>query len=739
MPIHTSPFPTTHDTIGASALDSSTRIPSSPPSAQSPQSPDKDGGKSESNGNAESAQVVASHELAITDLDKRLSQYTVDWNKFAGGAHQDIRDADDEDDPEPDFGGPEDFTFNIDKYLNGSTPLAGRDNDADDLDAEEDLLPDSPSPRPRHHHHHHQEEAEESEFGPPVDMSTPSHLMWRKNATSGKGEETRLEDIEESLPSSPEKDDSPSKHGKEGSGLEESRTFTTVLREIEDLHEQRRERDEKIRENEKKLSSVTEEIEFLRDELQRKSSLLLEANAKVGEQSVLREQLKLLNERNEERAASDEDNAKELATLRRDLEDAQNQLNKRDEALEESSAKLRELTSSTELQLRQKNTEIEDLKAQLNERELEITDAEEELAETQRQYDALKGRIESLETRNSPLEEKNILLEKELNSVKLELESQKNAMSTMATELSVDAEGKEYKDIVSSIRRLFQQRKESDQGNFTEIEELKGKLDKAQASIQQHVAERQLTQAEWKRSQDLVGESRSLITTIEGENTRLSARIQELNSSLTKAREEVNLIKEQQQQSEPKPQTNVSEQINLNALHESHRVETQNLRELHMNATRDLHTSYNDTIRHLRAMLSATEKRETELHNQLLAAQSSTCIQTNEISSLKSQIQQLQSTLALKEETSADMDKMIARSIEKREREWERRMELLLKERDKMSKALMMAWGEKEVGKTSSSASSRSTKRGDGPVAATGASHNEKPGQGYRYKYVVRT
>jgi DNA repair exonuclease SbcCD ATPase subunit len=709
MPIHTSPFPTTHDTIGASTLDSPTRLPSSPPSA------DKDDGN-------ESPRV---NELAITDLDKRLSQYTVDWNKFAGGVRRDIQDAD-EDDPGPEFGGPEDFTFNIDQYLNGSTPLPNRQSDADDLDAEEDMLPDSPSPRPRHHHHH--EEGEESEFGPPVDMSTPSHLMWRKNASLGRGEETRLEDIEETFPSSPEKED-----GKGGNGLEESRTFTTVLREIEYLHEQRRDRDEKIRQNEKKLASITEEVEFLREELQRKSSLLTEANAKVGEEAALREQLKQQHEQNEKRATSDEDDARELVKLRKELEDARDQLKKRDEALEESGTKLSELTASSELRQRQKNTEIEDLKAQINERELEITEAEDEMAEMKGQYDIFKDRIDTLETRNSPLEEKNILLEKELNLAKVELVAQKNALSNLATELSIEIERKEYKEIVSSIQRLFQERKKSDQGSSTEIEELKGKLDKAQSSLQQHAADKQLAEAEWRRSQDLLGESRSLITTIEGENTRLAAQIQELKSSLTKTREETNLLKEQP----PPPviQTpNNSDQIN--ALHESHRAETQTLRDTHMHATRDLHTSYNDTIRHLRSLLSATEKRESELHNQLLTTQSSTSSQSNEIASLKTQVQQLQSTLALKEEASADMDKLIARSIEKREREWERRTEVLLKERDKMGKALMWAWGEKEVGKTSSS--SRHAKKSEGAAEPAGEKH-EKHGQGYRYKYVVRS
>ncbi|KUL84921.1 hypothetical protein ZTR_07880 [Talaromyces verruculosus] len=749
MPIHTSPFPTTHDTIGPSTLSSPVQVPSSPPSPspQSRRNTDNDHG----NNGQDNRLTSASNDVATLDLDKRLSQYTVDFNKFPGGGKEKIEDVFEDEDQGPEFGGPEDFTLNLEKYLNG-TPSAEdkKQQDDDEPDSEEDALPEyspSPSPRARHHHSHNHEEAEESEFGPPVDMSTPSHLMWRKNYGSGK-EETRLEleDIEESLPSSPEKDDSPSKTGKEN-GMEESRTFTTVLREIEDLHEQRRERDEKIEENRKELASAREEIQNLQAELQLKDSLLSEASNRANEVGVLREQLKAL----QKKPATSDDDAKEITKLQEELKETREQLEKRDEALEDSSTKLRELTASSELQLRQKNSEIEDLKAQIDEKELQIADADEDLADVQRQYDILKDRIESLETRNSPLEEKNILLEKELSSVRAELASQRNAVLTMAVDLSIEVQGKDYTEVIHSLQQQLKDLKESshDHGKSTQVEEdLQSKLDQAQFALQRSVAEKEVAETEWQRSKDLLAETRSLITTIEGENTRLTARIQELNSNLTKAREEIDRLKEQHRQElatvdvQPTPaQPSINTTDRTNELREAHRLEIQNLREINTTSINDLRTSYNDTIQHLRAMLSTSEKRAVSLHNQLLETKSTTTTQSNEINSLRSEIEQLQSTLALKEETSAEMDKMIAKSIEKREREWERRTELLLKERDKMGKALMWAWGEKEVGKPSS----ERTKNRDAPasVAAaagdTSGSEEKKARQGYRYKYVVRS
>jgi chromosome segregation ATPase len=754
MPIHTSPFPTTHDTIGASTLSSPVQVPSSPPSP-SPQSRRKtDNNHLSSNGHNDQL-TSAPNDVATLDLDKRLSQYSVDWNKFPGGSKENIEDVFEDEDQGPEFGGPEDFTLNLEMYLNGTaSPEDRKQQNDDDPDSEEDALPEyspSPSPRARHHHSHNQEEGEESEFGPPVDMSTPSHLMWRKNYGSGK-EETRLEleDIEESLPSSPEKEDSPSKNGKEN-GMEESQTFTTVLRKIEDLTEQRRERDEKIQENQKQLASAREEIEHLRAELQLKDSLLSEVNNRLGEEDVLREQLKALKQKADEKATSSEDDVKEITKLQEELRDAREQLEKRDEALQDSGTKLRELTASSELQLRQKNSEIEDLKAQIDEKELQVADADEDLAEVQRQYDILKNRIESLERRNSPLEEKNILLEKALSSLKTELASQRNAVLTMAVDLSVEVQGKDYNEVISSLQQQFKELKDSghDHGKSSRVEgELQSKLDQAQSALQRSITEKEVAETECQRSKDLLSETRSLITTIEAENTRLTARIQELNCNLTKAREEVDRLKEQHrhelasinvQQTPAQPITSSPDR--MNELREAHRLEIQNLREINTNSINDLRTSYNDTIQHLRTMLSTSEKRANSLHNQVAETQSTTITQANEITALKSEIQQLQSTLALKEETSAEMDKMIAKSIEKREREWERRTELLLKERDKMGKALMWAWGEKEVGKHSSSEKTKSRDNGGGDAAAGDASGSEekKARQGYRYKYVVRS
>lgn len=745
MPIFTSPFPTTHDTIGASTLDSPThRLPSPASAAGSRQGAESDHEeKTTINENAADGEInkglsrASPDALAAEDLDQKMAHYSIDWDRFPGGSLKNGHDApEEEEEPEPEFGGPEDLTMNLDKYLLGDFDLKEeqkRHDQINDAIEEDDDLPESPSPFPRQHH-----DAEDSEFDPPLDMSTPSHLMWKKNFGTNK-EETHLEDILESFPSSPEKSASPTKNNDNEEDMGRSRTFTTVLREIEDLHEQRSERDEKIQVYQEKLASANDEIDYLRAELQRKASQLSDANVKVGEEAVLREQIQALKNKIDEKVSPDESLHDQLTLLREQLEDAQEQLKKRDEALEDSEHRLRENNTAQEQQLREKDAEIEDLKAQASERELELANLDEELAEAKQEYAVLEQRIGAIETRNVPLEEKNILLEKEVNRVKSELVAQRNSLSIMATDLFIETDGKAYNELIDSLKKQFKTKQSASQDASIEAtENLRTKLAEAQAEANQSAAARQAAETEWKQSQETLAESRTLITTVESENTRLTTRLHELNSNLSTVREELRALKEQPIQTEPAVQPKSPPRDSSAALLDASRLEIENLKEAHANAVDNLRTSYNDSASSLRALLSASEKREADLYSQLSSLRTTVATtHENEVLDLKSQIDDLQSTLALKEETSAEVDRRISRAIDKREREWERRIDILLKEREKMSKALMVAWGEKEVGKPSRSTSSTSHKESSSEKQAERGT--EKQGQGYRYKYVVRS
>ncbi|KAL1981555.1 hypothetical protein VTN96DRAFT_2434 [Rasamsonia emersonii] len=778
MPVFTSPFPTSHDTIGTSTLGSPA-IPSSPPqvvrtrqnsAAENRERPATRRSSRDADVQGPSKNTSANPRPAQNDLDKRLAQYTIDWSKLPdGGKNRDPHplDVPEDDDKDSEIGGPEDFTMNIEKYILGSGDATDRRKE-DLVGKQEHQRLDSRA-----------EEGDYSEFGPPVDMSTPSHLWRGKNTSTGK-EGTHLEDIEENFADSPDQPGTPAKPVEEQHP--EDDTYATVLREIEHLQDELRDRDEKIRANQERAleaESAAEEIQYLRAELQRKDALLSELHAKRDEAETLREQIQALQEQNDEKdrllqKSSDSSEAlqqqiddlkaelrkrderasnddKELASLRQQLSDAREQLKKRDEALEDSTSKLREMASNTELQLRQKNTEIENLKAQLDDRVLEVCQLVENLAEVNREYDTLEERLGMLENRNRPLEEKNIVLEAEANRAKTEVVSQKNALSTLAADLSIETNGKTYHEILDSLKAWCQLKKTSDaalQEASTaqkETDELRTQITQLQAESKETASAKESLELELKRSQELVTESRALITTIESENIRLTSRLHELNANLAEAREELQRVKEERSSAletierlrkstaarPPSPARSKtpttlpqeSDEQKYRAIQEAHQVEIKSLQDAHASAISTLRKSYTGTAENLRALLAESEQREADLRSELRALRDSTSSHEREVAALKAEVKRLESVLAIKEEAAADADRRIARSIEKREREWERRIDLLLKERDKMSKALLWAWGEKEVGKT----------KEPGP-----GDDSRGPKQGYRYKYVVR-
>jgi chromosome segregation ATPase len=801
----TSPFPTSHDTIGTSTLGSPALMPISPPqllrtrrnpSIDDDEKPITHGPLRDADGEGPPKQTVPAEAsrtlspvLERNRIDKRLAEYTIDWSKLPGGGRgkDPVLDAPEEDDDkDSEIGGPEDFTMNIEKYILGDGTTKDRRRE-DLVEKREQQRLDSRSPPAQRN----TEEGDYSEFGPPVDMSTPSHLLWRMNLSTGK-EATHLEDIEEHLADSPDRPRTPSKPTEEEQHPEDD-TYATVLREIEHLQEELRDRDEKIRANRKRVleaASAAEEIRHLRAELQRQDALLSDMNAKSGEEeALLRDEIQKLRKENAEKErllqesndrlskmeaveqqvhdlkaelrkrdgleSDNEESAKTIASLRQQLSEAQEQLKKRDEALEDSASKLRRMTADTELQLRQKNTEIEDLKAQIDDRQLEVCQMEERLAEANGEFEVLEERIGSLENRNRPLEEKNIVLEAEVNQVKRELNAQKNALSIMAATFSIETDGKSYNEILDSLKARCQSNRTSDtpsqESSTTEKEtnELRRRMAKLEAESKESASAKESLELELKRSQELLTESRALIRAVEIESTRLTSQLHEVNSNLAKTREELSRVKDERSSAletierlrrntdvrPPSPTTaQESTEQKYRAIQEAHQLEIKSLQDAHASAISTIRKSYTGTTDNLRALLAESEKREADLRSELRALRTSSSSSSSHergTASLRAEMKRLESVLAIKEEAAADVDRRIARSVEKREREWERRIDLLLKERDKMSKALMWAWGEKEVGGGGG--------RRKETTASGGGDDDARAKQGYRYKYVLRS
>ncbi|PYH42756.1 putative spindle pole body associated protein SnaD [Aspergillus saccharolyticus JOP 1030-1] len=769
-----------------------------------------------------------------------------------------------------DVGGPEDFTANLEKYLmsDGDTmddkhfmdfredihdlseleplfdDLEERERDLHRAENKEDGKPRPPPPespvQPQGHHRQnsqgmqkqqdiHQPQREQSaqshqpavedepepepelgeysEFGPPIDMSTPSQFLRRAGGLNR--DITHLEDIEE------DPDDEPAvstatpsvrRHKTPSSRKEEPSTARDLRKQVVELQDKLQKRDEQLEKNRRRVleaASAGEQIKHLQGELQRKSALLDELYANRTDETILREQVHLLQKQSEERETflhKSTINASELSALQKQIGDmqkdmqargsshpdldaerldtiaylrqqldlAQEQLRKRDATLDGTTTKLKEVTSDKDQQLREKNAIIDELRAQVSNHLLEVGRLETELQKVNRAHDTLHERIVTLETRNRPLEEKNSTLEADLTRAQTQVTAQENALMAMAADLPLESGGNTYTEILELIKDLGQPSQgardfvslvkdqgqqgqnpahDQDQSMSEELKRVQDELSKLRTELIEANSAKKTLEMQLSRSEDQAVEAQTLIHSIETESTRLSKRADDLRSNLSKAQQELTQMKEErskametidrlqkEQQHETEKKQTRQQQLQKQQLspppsppvprqQQDLNPQRQKEKEI-LEQTQSLQATHAAEVAKLRELLTEYEHREPRYKMRVTSLLSQRERQQSENRTLRAKVEQLESVLAAKEETAAAVDERIARSVEKREKEWQRRIELLLKERERMGRALMWSWGEKEVG-------------GEKENLAVTEDEKRRSKQGYRYKYAV--
>lgn len=728
------------------------------------------------------------------DIDARLAEYSIDFSRLPGATLS----GDGEDDflsemkgPEveklSDVGGPEDFTANLERYLMGDDddhyndqeePLrqqlendleasirkdqeqeyAHRENqeeEADEDDEEGHKLPEPTDLQQQQNSSagNEQELGEYSEFGPPVDMSTPSHFLRRSNS----GHVTQLEDIEED-------DDEIDEAATPSKVLSTKGDEKDLHRQIADLQKTVQDRDEQIQKNHKQVlegASAAEQNKRLQAELYEKTASLENLRAENGNESQsspqysqnatdisaiqrqMAEMQKELQNRNSQ-TDLDAERLDTIAHLRQQLNSVQEQLKKRDATLDETVAKLREVITAKEKQLEEKNAEIDGLRAQADDQALEIEKLETDVDQANTDYQTLEGRISSLETKNRPLEEKNNTLEADLTRAQSQVTAQENALKAMAADLPSGNGGqKTFAEILDLIKDLGPPSPTEEPGYFPapgfpasgnakldDMERLRQELSKLQAEMNVRSQVQRTLEAELARAREQNAETQSLFKSIEDENAHLSRHLKESRSTAEKAQRDLDQLRTEHTSAFQKIELlqddqNIIQQPSPPPSPPTARNNASN-RQQQRSPPRTATTTQQDTNQsHLQHLLAQAEKRESRLRAELQSLRASRSSQDTrlQLQSLTTEIQRLEATITAKDETAAEMDTQIARSVEKREKEWERRVELLLKERERMSRALMWTWGEKEVGEKSK--------------ANVYTEDGKKVRQGYRYKYVT--
>ncbi|KAJ5104707.1 hypothetical protein NUU61_002054 [Penicillium alfredii] len=811
---YTSPFPTSHDTIGQSTLVTPLFMPSSPPQhspslpAESPRSAgspvrertttntatnDDDHEHNHQDHRDNEVQNLSPPLSPVSpsgsDLDARLADYTLDFSQFPSGQFAiDGDDAEllpdlknDAQDELSDVGGPHDFTANMEKYLMGGDEDIANDLSEDEAEMQPALASEhNPVGSRQPAVEEEADSGEYSECGPPVDMSTPSHMLHRASALAKQS--THLEDIEE-YPEDVSQDQlSPSARkqsmtsGSDAGSEERNEGLSHRITQLKNATRNRDEQWQHDHERELEADPTEEQIRELQEELQRKNERMQEllAASKGGSQDPSLESLKngdiavffdrlrmheasgfmprireLENKIQElvSQSSLEAERVETIAHLRQQIDHHQEQLKKRDATLDETTAKLRETTQANEGELQEKDAEIERLNR--------------ELGRLNDDHHSLEERFTKLETRNRPLEEKNQTLEVDLTRVQSQVEAQENALKAVAADFPAPSHStfSEILDLIKEINgpdpSFPVKDKRAEEGDAKLLGQQVLKLQDAMHEAQ---AAQKAANAESSQLREQLSESQALVEAIETENARLTTRVDELTTTMNKSQHELTRAREEHARSletiarlqedkitEP-PSPPLSPSIaqgtvhsessgpapNTAALEASHQAQLRSLQTAHATAVSTLRASHSESMRKVCNSLTQSKQREADLRAEFETTRDTANKQISQLrQSHKSKIKHLEAALAARDEANAEVDQRIAASVRKIELKWERRLNLVLNDRDRLAKVLMTLWGAQDE-KNSDNSNNKNKKenhRHDGDRA------HAKDGQAYRYKY----
>ncbi|KAL6722244.1 hypothetical protein ACLMJK_001351 [Lecanora helva] len=382
--------------------------------------------------------------------------------------------------------------------------------------------------------------------------------------------------------------------------------------------------------------------------------------------------------------------------------------------------------------------------------------------------DSLQSRyghaIQELEALNTTSEEYKISVQSEFEALRRDAQTFRNESQNY--KLQVDSNERNYNfkirdleiDLEARRNEVALERKESiDRAN--EVASLTENSAQKDAKIQELTNETNAIESKLGQSIDQLKETRRILEAVEEENDRLLQQHEQQTQNIKALQESLEAAQSQQ------PIASPGERPKGTVISEStHQAALQDLAQQHQTDISEIKTTHGKELQVLRnALLKAGEgmqKREKKLakaHSDQIstleqkiatlqqapsrtpAPQPSPSAQS-EVKELRAAIQILHTKLstaaaslasaqanaaearqqrqdAVETNTvvNAELEARFAEAVEKREREWRRRIEVLFRERDMMGKALMGAWGRDEVGKAKG-----------------------ERGQGYMYRYVER-
>ncbi|KKZ68870.1 hypothetical protein EMCG_00041 [[Emmonsia] crescens] len=793
----TSPFPTSHDTLGASSLNTPIFMPSSPPGLMNSFQESVLHSKKSSSARASAANAARRRRISSakttsppessdgSDSEANLADYTFDMSRLSDcesdhdkGESDKAHEATSPKEKQstfPEFGGPRDFTLNMVELVRGTGALT---NDDEDNASKPEPAKDEGEVRNNTVVADHTIN-EYSEMDTPFDMSTPAHVLPRRNVMSRSNGPLDKIDEPSSIQSPPSK--SPPQDPDLAQQVAQSSLERQFREEIERLQQAVRKKDEIIEANRRRVlesASAVQQIQHLQSELRKKNAALREKDAQLStlagqdeEIENLRIQLQQKNEQLEKHEAD----ASKIKSLQQQLERLRSKDSQKGMSFDKhgedppmqdrqennaTSIKSSEDISSKDTQVKQHAAEIEQLKANQDAQYLEIDKLESDLDTVSHECEALEEKSESLLKALRQSEVQNNTLQAELDNANSEIDSQYNAVKTFASDVSIDIRmNMPFNQIIDAIKGVYHARRTSSMNEATKSSERARALDRELSELRLQLRNSlpsdrmQTLQLEGTRQE--LSESRALTTVLQGEISRLSSKIEAIISEQTKLQDTLykttqerdkalytieNLRNQQdmtqsQQLSPPMspalPPSGPAMSkcpVDHDALQKSHEAELNSVHSAHATAFSTLRDSHAETISTLQNVISASQARETKLDSDLSQLRTSVASLEQRVAELHAERERLELIIEAKESAAKAIDKKFAGVLKKREEEWETRVERLLKDRERMGEILLWTWGEKEVGGTA----------GDGDGKMSGPGKENKPPQGYRYKYVER-
>ncbi|OAX80681.1 hypothetical protein ACJ72_04985 [Emergomyces africanus] len=794
----TSPFPTSHDTLGASSLNTPIFMPSSPPRLVNSFQESALHSKKSKSARSLAANAARRRRMRVSktttspergdgsDSEANLADYTFDMSRLSdyetdhdssesGDAHEGTSPKE-KNAPFPELGGPRDFTLNMVEHVRGTGALTANDED------------NVPKPDPAQN----EEEArnntvvadhtmnEYSEMDTPLDMSTPAHVLPRRNVISRSN--APLDKIDEPCLSQSLPSKSPLPHPDPVQDVEQSSSERHFREEIKLLQQEIRNKDEIIEANRRRVlesASAVQQIQHLQSELQKKNAALKEKDAQLSTltgQNEEIENLRILLQQKDEQLEKHEADTLKIDALQLQLEqlrskgsqrvrfpdeNGQYTLMQERQEINSTSKTSNEDISSKDTQLKQHAEEIDQLKADQDAQYLEIDKLDSELDTVSRECEALEQKSESLLKALRQCEIQNNTLQAELATANSEIDSQYNAVKTLASEVSLDTGiNMPFDQIVDAIKGVYHARRTSYMNETTKSPErtraLERELSELRLQLRNSLPSDRMQTLQLEGTRQELSESRALNTVLQGEISRLSSKVEAIISEKTKMqdtlykatqerdkalytvenlRNQLDMTQSQQLSPPMSPALQPSGaamtkcHVDHDGLLKSHESELNSVHSAHATAISTLRDSHAETIRTLQNVISASQERETKLDSELSQLRRSFVSLEQRVAELQAERERLESIIEAKDSAAKAIDKKFAGVLKKREEEWEARVERLLKDRERMSKILLWTWGEKEVG-------NNNTGCGDGMVSGPGKEN--KPPQGYKYKYVER-